>query len=157
MLLCTLDITSLYTNTPHSEGVQAIKEFLAIHRDIIALPHNSYIIELLQVVLTNNYFDLKGKHYYQKSGNSHGHQIGTFICRLVYVQIWTGSCLRIPLTTHSMEKVHWWYLSDMATWHGFTTRIHSIFKHCTLHNQIHQCHLLIRNSISGSYNINHRW
>ena len=48
MLLCTLDITSLYTNIPHSEGVQAIKEFLAIHRDINALPHNSYITELLE-------------------------------------------------------------------------------------------------------------
>ena len=46
MLLCTLDITSLYTNIPHNEGVQAIKEFLAIHRDISALPQNSYIIEL---------------------------------------------------------------------------------------------------------------
>ena len=72
MLLCTLDITSLYTNIPHSESVQAIKEFLAIQRDINALPHNSYIIELLQVVLTNNYFDFNGKHYHQKSGTSMG-------------------------------------------------------------------------------------
>ena len=55
MLLCTLDITSLYTNIPHHEGVQAIKKLLAIHRDINALPHNSYIIELLQVVLNNNF------------------------------------------------------------------------------------------------------
>ena len=72
MLLCTLDITSLYTYIPHSEGVQAIKEFLAIHRDINALPHNSYIIELLQVVLPNNYFDFNGKHYHQKSGTAMG-------------------------------------------------------------------------------------
>ena len=70
MLLCTLDITSLYTNIPHSEGLQAIKEFLAIHRDINAVPNNSYIIELLQVVLTNNYFDFNGKHYHQKSGTA---------------------------------------------------------------------------------------
>ena len=47
MLLCTLDITSLYTNIPNSEVVQAIKESLAMLRDINALPHNSYIIELL--------------------------------------------------------------------------------------------------------------
>ena len=72
MLLCTLDITSLYTNIPHYEGVQAIKEILAIHRDINALPHNSYIIELLQVVLTNNYFDFNCKHYHQKSGTAMG-------------------------------------------------------------------------------------
>ena len=32
MLLCTLDITSLYTNIPHNEGIQSIKEILAIYR-----------------------------------------------------------------------------------------------------------------------------
>ena len=32
MLLCTLDITSLYTNIPHNEGIQSTKESLAIHR-----------------------------------------------------------------------------------------------------------------------------
>ena len=72
MLLCPLDITSLYTNIPHDEGIQAIKELLAIHRDIQALPYNSYIVELLQVVLTNNYFDFNGKHYHQKSGTAMG-------------------------------------------------------------------------------------
>ena len=62
MLLCTLDITSLYTNIPHNEGIQSIKEMLAIHRCTNNLPHNSYIGELLEVVLTNNYFDFNGKH-----------------------------------------------------------------------------------------------
>ena len=37
-----------------------------------ALPHNSYIIELLQVVLTNNFFDFNGKHYHHKSGTAMG-------------------------------------------------------------------------------------
>ena len=87
MLLCILDITSLYTNIPHDEGVQAIKEFLAIHRDIQALPHNSYIVELLQVVLTNNYFEFQWQALSPKIWNCHGHQISTFICQLVYVQI----------------------------------------------------------------------
>ena len=32
MLLCTLDITSLYTNIPHNEGIQSTKEMLAIHK-----------------------------------------------------------------------------------------------------------------------------
>ena len=57
MLLCTLDNTSLYTNIPHDEGIQSIKEILAIHRTPNSLPHNSYIIELLEVVLTNNHFE----------------------------------------------------------------------------------------------------
>ena len=49
MLLCTLDITSLYTNTPHKEGIQSIKEIIAIHRTPNNLPHNSYIVEHLEV------------------------------------------------------------------------------------------------------------
>ena len=72
ILLCTLDITSWYTNIPHNEGTQSIKEFLAIHRDTNAIPHNSYIIELLEVVLASNYFDFNGKHYHQKSGTAMG-------------------------------------------------------------------------------------
>ena len=45
---------------------------LAIHRHTNNLPHNSYIVELLEVVLTNNYFDFNGKHYHQISGTAMG-------------------------------------------------------------------------------------
>ena len=76
MLLCTLDITSLYTNIPLNEGIQSIKEILAIHRTPNTLPHNSYIIELLEVVLTNNHFEVNGRHIPQVSGTA----VGTIIC-----------------------------------------------------------------------------
>ena len=56
MLLCTLDITILYTNIPHNEGILSIKEMLAIHKPPNSLPHNSYIIEIFKVVLTNKHF-----------------------------------------------------------------------------------------------------
>ena len=53
MLLCTLDITSLYTYTHLcNEGIKSIKEILAIHRPPNDLPHNSYTTELLEVVLS---------------------------------------------------------------------------------------------------------
>ena len=60
MLLFTLDITSLYTNIPHNEGIQAMKEILAIHRPPNDLPHNDCINKLLEVVLTNNHFEFNG-------------------------------------------------------------------------------------------------
>ena len=72
MILYTLNITSLYTNILHNKGAQSIKEFLAIHRDTNALAHNMYTIELLEVVLTNNYFNFNGKHYHQLSGTAMG-------------------------------------------------------------------------------------
>ena len=40
MLLCTLDITSLYTNIPHNEGIQSTKEMLAIHKP----PDTTYLL-----------------------------------------------------------------------------------------------------------------
>ena len=72
MLLCTLGITSLYTNIPHDEGIQSIKEILAISRTPNNLPHNSYIIELLEVVLTNDHFEFNGTYYHQVSGTAMG-------------------------------------------------------------------------------------
>ena len=67
MLLCTLDLTSLCTIIPHNEGIQSISEILAIHRPPNDLPYNSYIIELLEVVLTNNHFEFNGTFYHQVS------------------------------------------------------------------------------------------
>ena len=63
----TMQPWSLYTNIPHNEGIPSIKEILTIHRTPKTLPHNSYIIEVLEVVLTNNHFAFNSKHYYQVS------------------------------------------------------------------------------------------
>ena len=102
MLLCTLDITSLYTNIPHHEGVQAIKELLAIHRDINALPHNSYIIELLQVVLTNNYFDFNGKHYHQKFGTAMGTKLAPS-----YANFFMSKFEQDHVNTYHLQPILW--------------------------------------------------
>ena len=72
MLLCTLDITSLYTNIPHNEIIESIKKMLAIHKPPDSLQHNSYVIELLELVLTNNHFEFNGKYYHQLSGTAMG-------------------------------------------------------------------------------------
>ena len=72
ILLCTLDVTSLYTNIPHLEGIQCTKEMLAIYKPPDTLPHNSYIIELLELVLTNNHFEFNGEFYHQLSGTAMG-------------------------------------------------------------------------------------
>ena len=59
ILLCILDMPSLYTNIPHNEGIQT-KEMLDIHRPPNDIPHNSYITELLGIVLTNNHYEFNG-------------------------------------------------------------------------------------------------
>ena len=76
MLLCTLDITNLYTNIPHNEGIQSIKEMLTIHRTPNNQPHNSYIVEHLEVVLTNKHFEFNGTYHHHVSGTAMGTKLG---------------------------------------------------------------------------------
>ena len=45
---------------------------LAIHKPPDTLPHNSYIIELLELVLTNNNFEFNGEFYHQLSDTAMG-------------------------------------------------------------------------------------
>ena len=77
MLLCTLDILSLYTNIPHNEGIQSTKEMLAIHKPPDSLLHNSYIIDLLELVLTNSHFEFNGIYYHQLSGTAMGTKLAS--------------------------------------------------------------------------------
>ena len=60
-ILCTLDVSTFYTKITHSEGIQAISEFLAVHGGPVVLPYKSYVIDLPELVLKNNYFEFDGK------------------------------------------------------------------------------------------------
>ena len=104
VLLCTLDITSLYTNVPHNEGIQSIKEILAIHSTPNNLPHNRYIVELHEVVLTNNHFEFNGTDHHQVSGRANGHQASTFICQPIYDKISGKICIHIPFYNQNYRK-----------------------------------------------------
>ena len=59
VILWILDVTNLHTNIPHEQGIQAIKEMLAIHRPPNDLSYGSYITGLLNVVLNVRYFDME--------------------------------------------------------------------------------------------------
>ena len=57
-LLCTLDVSSLYTNIPHSEGLAATKQTVDRHLPQMKKdsPSSSFIVELIQIILTMNCF-----------------------------------------------------------------------------------------------------
>ena len=115
MLLCTLDITSLYTNIPHNEGTQSNKEMLAIHKPPDSLPQNSYIRELLEVVLTNNHFEFNGKHYHQVSGTGMGTKLASLYANL--------------FMTKFEEKYVYTYPQQPKLWKRFIDDIFLIWPH----------------------------
>ena len=136
MLLCTLDITSLYTNIPHMEGIQSTTEMLAIHKPPDTLPYNSYIIELLELVLTNNHFEFNGEFYHQLSGTAMGTKLAPSYANLFmtkfedeYIYIYT-----YPLQPQLWKR----FIDDISViWpHGMNSLIKFIEHLQTVHPTI---------------------
>jgi hypothetical protein len=71
-ILVTLDVTSLYTNIPNTEGIKAANDILKRSRSRHYKPSNKSLIQLLEFVLTRNNFQFNGKHYLQTGGTSMG-------------------------------------------------------------------------------------
>ena len=68
--LVTLDVSSLYTNIPHEDGILACKSFL--EKDGTSTERITEIEELMKLVLENNHFKFDGNHYLQKLGTAIG-------------------------------------------------------------------------------------
>ena len=61
-LVVSIDVSSLYTNIPHSEGKQAAMDYLRTNTSDPAQPEPE---ELISIVLENNIFEFNGKYYLQ--------------------------------------------------------------------------------------------
>ena len=70
VLLVFMDVTSLYTNIPHSDGIKACEEAWG-ERDIKDPPTQT-LVKLLTLVLKCNNFEFNGQHYLQVIGTAMG-------------------------------------------------------------------------------------
>ena len=71
--LATLDVTSLYTNIPNTEGLRAAFKLLTKYRPQLDVrPSNLNLVKLLEMVLTKNNFQFNGDHYLQIGGTAMG-------------------------------------------------------------------------------------
>ena len=72
-LLVTLDVSSLYTNIPYNEGINACDHFLRTR------PHNNIptgtLCDLIRMILTMNNFSFNDNHYLQIHGTAMGTKI----------------------------------------------------------------------------------
>jgi hypothetical protein len=69
--LVTLDVSSLYTNIPHKDGIDACKHFLEKNKHSGRLSCDE-IARLIQLVLENNHFKFDKDFYLQKMGTAMG-------------------------------------------------------------------------------------
>ena len=69
-LLVTVDVSSLYTNMKHENGIEALKSWLI--ENGTNQEKSEFIRTLAKLVLTSNYFTFNGKMYLQKQGTAMG-------------------------------------------------------------------------------------
>ena len=72
IILCTLDVSSLYTNIPTGEGIEAVRHALFKSGNPLENPTNHSVCELLKLVLTGNNFQFDNKHFLQIGGTAMG-------------------------------------------------------------------------------------
>ena len=91
--LFTMDVTALYTNIPHSDGLQALEWFLN-KRDALD-PPTVTLIRLAELVLTMNMFEFNGEFYRQSSGVAMGTKMGP-----------SYACLFMGYLEHRMKNAY---------------------------------------------------
>ena len=67
----TLDVTSLYSNIPHSDGIKACEYFLNLNSEGKNISTES-VSDLISIVLTKNHFQFNGDDYLQTKGCAMG-------------------------------------------------------------------------------------
>ena len=71
--LCSIDVTSLYTNIVQDEGIeQAVKALHTTYHTDADQPPPEIIGEMLKFILTNNVFSFEEQHYLQLQGCAMG-------------------------------------------------------------------------------------
>ena len=91
-LLVTLDISSLYTNIPHKEGISGCEEIL--NRRELQEPPTANLCQLIQLVLSNNPFVFNNVNYLQVHGTAMGTRVAPsyvnlFMGKLEWEFLWT--------------------------------------------------------------------
>ena len=86
VLLDTLDVVSMYTNTPQDEAIQlTCNAYNAVENDLYDLQkiNTPYLRDLLDLILTRNCFQFDNQFYRQKIGCAMGSQASPEICDIV--------------------------------------------------------------------------
>ncbi len=108
-VMATLDVSALYTNIPHNEGIQACLNALNEYRGVHTLPNNISIVNLLRLVLTTNNFEFNSSHYTQISGTAMGTKLAPS-----YANLFMAKYEEDIVNPYKPQPIVWWrYIDDV--------------------------------------------
>ena len=97
-ILVTLDVTSLYTNIPHNEGIEACRFFLHKRNDK-HIPTET-ICDLIRIILNMNIFTFNDKHL-QKHGTAMGTKMAPSFANLFLAKFEHDALNNAPYQPHT--------------------------------------------------------
>ena len=97
-VLVSMDVTSLYTNIPHEEGVTTVcHAYEDFYGDKAPIP-TKYLREMLYLILTENSFQFCGSNYLQTHGTAMGTKMAVAFANIFMArierQILSQSCIK---------------------------------------------------------------
>ena len=138
-LLVTLDVSSLYTNIPHKEGIEACRKALnsSGHLSCSRLKTES-ICDLMHMILTTNNFDFNNNHFIQLHGTA-------MLTRMApaYANIFMGDLEEKLLAQFPLKPYLWWtYIDDISiVWTHGEDKLENFINHInSLHSTIRFAH-----------------
>ena len=129
-LLFTLDVSPLYTNIPHNEGIATCRHFLDTRDRNSSTVATETLCDLIHMILTMNNLTFNNKHYLQIHGTAMGTRIAPSYANLFLAKFETDALPRAPYQPHT-----WWrYIDDIfMIWthsiddlHAFTSYLNGI-------------------------------
>ena len=134
-ILVTLDVSSLYTNIPHNEGINACRHFLETRNRTPSTISSETLCDLIRMILTMNNFTFNDKHYLQTHGTAMGTRMAPSYANLFLAKFETDALLRAPF-----QPYIWWRfiddifmiwthsLDDLQTFTTYLNNIHPTIK-----------------------------
>ena len=108
----TLDVVSLYSNITHDLGVRALKYWLENFPDEIGRFPPEFIIESVELILKNNYFEFNDRNFLQVTGTAMGTKFAPVYANLVlgYLEISLYDSLVESFTHEIADKIMQYYI-----------------------------------------------
>jgi hypothetical protein len=148
VILATLDVTSLYTNIPHSDGIRATAMFYekVYQEDPQAVP-TDVVCRLLKMVLENNIFEFNNQLFLQISGTSMGAVMAPSYANLFMGELEEKFIESFAAQYAVRPLVYIRYIDDIfIVWTNGEELLHRFIE------EINQCHVSIKftHSVSTS-------
>ena len=126
-ILVTMDVSSLYTNIPNDEGLQAAMQTLERHRNTPDIkPTNLTLVKLLEMVLKMNNFQFNGVNFLQVGGTAMGTKVAPS-----YAVNYMGAFEHKHVYTYRLQPVLYLrYIDDIfMVWQHGESELKTFFEH----------------------------